>query len=217
MEDGNIASNWQIQRIKLLEFATLLPESPGVYLMRDQDDAKRIGECRVLPTGCATIARQGNQIAPIAEMTQAGAIAFTDDGDVIEDEAMMVAVLCAAQSVDRCLMQHCQAPELTIGGVMHAGAVQEELGYGAWPREAEESIIERDLKLNAEIGCAWHAQHLSSGGSVAIIANAQKAGQRATGEASPHHLLLTDAACKDLGTVAKMNPPPCEHKLTSTN
>ncbi len=169
--------------------------------------AKRAGKCRVLPTGCATIGRQGKELAPISEMAKAGAIAFTDDGDVIEDDAMMAAVLAAAKEVDRCVMQHCQSRKMTIGGVMHAGALQEELGYGPWPREAEESIIARDLKLNAEIGCPWHAQHLSSGGSIVIIEAAQKKGQPATGEVSPHHLLLTDEACKTLGTMAKMNPP----------
>lgn len=169
--------------------------------------AKNVGKCRVLPTGCATIGRQGKELAPISEMTKAGAIAITDDGDVVEDDAMMASVLHAACEADRCFMQHCQNPKLTIGGVMHAGEVQEALGYGPWPREAEESVIARDLALNKNIGCAWHAQHLSSGGSVAIIEAAQQAGQRATGEASPHHLLLTDEACKTLGTMAKMNPP----------
>jgi dihydroorotase len=169
--------------------------------------AKNVGKCRVLPTGCATIGRQGKELAPIANMTRAGAIAITDDGNVVENNAMMSKVLQAAYEVDRCFMQHCQDPEMTIGGVMHEGEVQEKLGYGPWPREAEESIIARDLDLNKNIGCAWHAQHLSSGGSVAIIEAAQQAGQRATGEASPHHLLLTDVACETLGTKAKMNPP----------
>ena len=169
--------------------------------------AKSVGKCRVLPTGCATLGRHGQQLAPIAEMTKFGAIAFTDDGDVIEDDAMMSAVLTAANAANRCVMQHCQSPEMTVGGVMHEGEVQKKLGYIGWPRIAEESIIERDLRLNRTIGCAWHAQHLSSGGSVAIIETAQQEGQRATGEASPHHLLLTDEACETLGTMAKMNPP----------
>ena len=169
--------------------------------------AKSVGKCRVLPTCCATVGRLGKELAPIAEMVRSGAIAITDDGDVVEDNAMMAEVLQAANEVDRCFMQHCQDPNMTVGGVMHAGEVQEELGYGPWPREAEESIITRDLSLNKDIGSAWHAQHLSSGGSVAIIEAAQQAGQRATGEASPHHLLLTDDACKTHGTMAKMNPP----------
>ena len=90
---------------------------------------------------------------------------------------------------------------------MHAGAIQEELGYGAWPRIAEESIIARDIAINESIGATWHAQHLSSGGSIDLIRNARNNGHPISGEASPHHLLLTDKACKELGTMAKMNPP----------
>ena len=170
-------------------------------------ESQRVGLCRVLPTGCATAGRKGKTLAPIPAMADAGAIGFTDDGCVVEDDAMMAAVLISAKSADRFFMQHCQDPKTTIGSVMHEGAMQEELGYGAWPRIAEESIIARDIAINESTGARWHAQHLSSGGSVELIRKARKNGQPVSGEASPHHLLLTDVACKDLGTKAKMNPP----------
>lgn len=170
-------------------------------------ESKRVGLCRVLPTGCATVDRHGESLAPLQAMADEGAIGFTDDGDVIEDDAMMAAVLVAAKSADRFVMQHCQDPKTTIGGVMHAGAIQEQLGYGPWPRIAEESIIARDIAINESIGARWHAQHLSSGGSIDLIRKAKNNGHPISGEASPHHLLLTDNACKELGTMAKMNPP----------
>lgn len=169
--------------------------------------AEQLGKCRVLPTACATLGRHGVQIAPIKEMVASGAIAITDDGDVVENDDMMSAVLkeCAKNNVP--FMQHCQDPKTTIGGVMNEGEVQQALGYGPWPRSAEESIIARDIRLNESIGAKWHAQHISSGGSIALIREAQAKGQTISGEASPHHLLLTDEACRDLGTMAKMNPP----------
>ena len=111
-------------------------------------ESKRVGLCRVLPTGCATVDRHGELLAPIQAMADEGAIGFTDDGDVIEEDAMMAVVLAAAKAADRFFMQHCQDPKTTIGGVMHAGAIQEELGYGAWPRIAEESIIALDIGIN---------------------------------------------------------------------
>ena len=171
------------------------------------DNASAIGKCRVLPTACATQGRRGEEIAPIREMVAAGAIAITDDGDVVEDDAMMSRVLsqCAKHNVP--FMQHCQDPKTTVGGVMNEGDVQKYLGYGAWPRSAEESIIARDIQLNESIGAKWHAQHLSSGGSVALLRQAQENGQPISGEASPHHLLLTDESCREVGTMAKMNPP----------
>ena len=169
--------------------------------------SEHLGQCRVLPTACATIGRHGETIAPIREMVDSGAIAITDDGDVVENDEMMSAVLthCAKNNVP--FMQHCQDPKTTVGGVMNEGAVQRALGYGPWPRSAEESIIARDIRLNESIGAKWHAQHLSSGGSVKLIRQAKAKGQPISGEASPHHLLLTDEACRDLGTMAKMNPP----------
>lgn len=163
--------------------------------------------CRVLPTCCATVGRQGEALAPIEAMCQAGAVAITDDGDVVECDDLMLASLQAAKANNVPFMQHCQDPKMTVGGVMHAGVIQEALGYGAWPRIAEESIIERDIRLNKSVGASWHAQHLSSGGSIDLIRNARAKGNPISGEASPHHLLLTDKACRDLGTQAKMNPP----------
>ncbi len=168
---------------------------------------KATSACRVLPVAAATLGRAGRTIAPITAMAEAGAVGFSDDGVVIRGEQMMTAVLTAAAKVDRCVMQHCQDPAMTGDGVMHPGDVQQDLGLAPWPPEAEHAIIERDLRLNADIGCAWHGQHISSGDSVALIRRAQQAGQRATGEASPHHLLLTTETIRAHGTAAKMNPP----------
>ena len=112
------------------------------------NQANQIGKCRVLPTACATAGRKGETIAPIQEMVSSGAIAITDDGDVVENDEMMTAVLkeCAKNNVP--FMQHCQDPKTTIGGVMNEGEIQRELGYGPWARSAEESIIARDILLN---------------------------------------------------------------------
>ncbi len=169
--------------------------------------AEHIGLCRIFPTGCATINRQGETIAPIQEMVQAGAIAITDDGDVVENTEVMKEVLRQCKAMNVPFMQHCQDPETTIGGVMNEGELQRALGYKPWPRSAEESIIARDIEINTSIGAACHAQHISSGGSIKLIQDAQKDRIPYTGEASPHHLLLTEEACKSLGTMAKMNPP----------
>ncbi len=166
-----------------------------------------VGRCRVLPTCCATIGRKGETLALLDAMCNAGAIAITDDGDVVECDELMTASLEACKKHNVPFMQHCQDPKQTVGGVMNAGAIQEELGLGAWPRIAEESIVERDITLNQNVGASWHAQHISSGGTVELIRQARSRGESISGEASPHHLLLTDAACRDIGTMAKMNPP----------
>jgi dihydroorotase len=162
---------------------------------------------RVFAVGCGTRGRAGVEVADIAGMAGAGAVAFSDDGDCIADDAVMAAVMQAVRAVDGCFMQHCQDPAMTEGAAMNAGPVAEALGVIGWPVEAEERIIERDLDLVRATGCRYHPQHLSSGGSADLIRRARAEGLPATAEVSPHHLLLTEEACRGGDTNAKMNPP----------
>lgn len=169
--------------------------------------ADRVGHCRVFSVAAATKGRKGQQLAEITLCNEAGAVGFSDDGDVIESAAMMRNVFQAIAQTGKAFMQHCQELTLTKGAVMHAGEVSVKLGHKGWPRVAEELIIERDIMLNEGINCRYHIQHMSSGNSVKLVDRAQKAGQPVTAEASPHHLLLTHEAIETLGTAAKMNPP----------
>ncbi len=169
--------------------------------------AQEAGQARVFSVGAATVGRLGEELAPMGAMAKVGAVAFSDDGECVDSAGMMQKVLLTCAALDRAFMQHCQETTLTQGGVMNSGAIASRLGLGGWPAIAEELIIERDTRLNSRIGCAYHAQHVSSGGSVDIIGRARSAGQRVTGEASPHHLLLTEDLCEGYNTQAKMNPP----------
>jgi dihydroorotase len=168
------------------------------------------GLCRVFPVGAVSKEREGHELAEIQLMARVGAVGFSDDGDVVASAGLMVQALNAVKLVDRVLMQHCQEPTLTRGAVMHAGWVSTKLGLGGWPRVAEEMIIERDIRLNRGVGCRYHVQHVSSGGSVPIVRAARAEGLPVTCEVSPHHLLLTHEAVLGKGgydTSAKMNPP----------
>jgi len=162
---------------------------------------------RVFVVAAATVGRAGERLAPMGAMAKAGAVAFSDDGDGIASPAVMRRVLATCRSIDRPFLQHCQEPLLTQEAVMHDGVVSARLGLRGWPAVAEELMFERDVRLNRGVGCRYHAQHLSSGGSVEILRRARIEGQPVSGEASPHHLLLTDAACEGWNTVAKVNPP----------
>jgi dihydroorotase len=185
------------------------------YIHHKADLAEK---ARVFVVGCATKNRKGEELAEIGSMVKAGAVAFSDDGEVVADAGVMAKALRAIAAYDSVFMQHCQEPTLTRGGVMNAGPLATKLGLGGWPSVAEEVVIERDIRLNRDIGCRYHAQHVSSGGSVEIIRRARAANQPVSGEVSPHHLLMTeDAVCGLPGTGApglcayntnaKMNPP----------
>jgi dihydroorotase len=172
-----------------------------------QETAARLMRARLFVVACATVGRAGEKPAPIRSLLRAGAIGTTDDGSPVVDAKIMRAVLAATAAGDGVVMQHCEEPTLTEGASMNAGPLATRLGLVGWPAVAEELVLDRDVRLNHRIGCRYHAQHVSSAGSVDIIRAARAAGAPVTGEASPHHLLLTEDACRDYDTMAKMNPP----------
>lgn len=172
-----------------------------------QQAAREAGSARVFVVAAATVERKGELLAPMAAMAAAGAVGFSDDGEGIDSPAMMRRVLEVCASLGKPFMQHCQDHKLAAGGVMNEGPTATRLGLLPWPREAEEIMLERDVRLNRAPRARYHAQHLSSGGSAAIIRSARAAGLPVSGEVSPHHLLLTDDACDGYSTLAKMNPP----------
>jgi dihydroorotase len=169
--------------------------------------ASKARSTRVFAIACGTIGRAGDTPAPIHALIQAGAVGISDDGAGIADSSVMAAVLKHVADCDSVFMQHCQEPTLTRGAAMNAGALATRLGVGGWPAEAEEIMLRRDIVLNKRIGARYHAQHMSTAASMAAIAQARADGQSVTGEASPHHLLLTEDACDGWNTAAKVNPP----------
>lgn len=183
--------------------ATDTPETVDLIHAR----ARERGHCRVFVVACGTAGRKGEELAEIRACVGAGAVGISDDGDVIADAGLMLAVLRECADLGVTFMQHAQDPTLTRGSVMHEGEVSARLGLVGWPRVAEEIIVERDVRLAQQAGARYHVQHISSAGTVEIIRRARAAGLPVSGEASPHHLLLTDEACDGFNTLAKMNPP----------
>jgi dihydroorotase len=173
--------------------------------------SERANLANVFPTGAITKKREGKELAEIGLMAASGAVAFTDDGVGVGSASVMNKALTYIAMTGKVLMQHCEDPELG-GGAMNAGTLATKLGLAGWPRVAEELMIQRDILLNQSqnIGCRYHVQHLSSGGSVELIrrARADLFGQaHVTAEASPHHLLLTEESCATYDTNYKMAPP----------
>ena len=161
---------------------------------------------RVLPVGCITKGRQGKELAEMGQMRQAGAVAFTDDGDGVASSSLMQRALQYAGMLGPPLMQHCQDPNLATGD-MNSGAVAVRLGLGGIAASGEQTMLRRDLELVAHTGARYHVQHVSSAGSVALVREAKAAGLDVTAEATGHHLLLTDAACIGYDSNCKVSPP----------
>ena len=164
----------------------------------------------VVPVGflaAITKGQGGAELTEMAELADAGAAAFSDDGLPVASAGLMRRALQYAQVTDRRLALHCEEPTLSRGGQMHEGAVSAELGFGGWPSVAESVMVERDLALAAHEGRPLHLLHLSAQESVDALRAAREAGVDATAEVTPHHLCLTDEAVRSLDPNVKMNPP----------
>jgi dihydroorotase len=169
-------------------------------------ESERVGLANVLPVGAITKAREGKELAEMASMHQRGAIAFSDDGVGVADASVMRKAMQYIRMFDGLIMQHCEDHQLA-GGSMHGGVVSTTIGLGGIPAEAEQLMIARDVVLNRGIGCRYHVQHISSAFSVELVRRAKRDGLPITSEVAPHHLLLTDEACRGYDTNYKMNPP----------
>jgi dihydroorotase len=157
--------------------------------------------------GAITKGRAGVELAEMGLMAQAGAIGFTDDGCGVQDAAMMLRALKYAGMFNLVVAQHCQDDSLGTAGVMNAGYNSTILGLPGIDPLAEEMMLWRDIQLVKKTGVRYHAQHISTAGSVELIREAKAQSLPVTCEVTPHHLLFTDDAIMDYDTNYKVNPP----------
>ncbi len=149
-------------------------------------EARGTGLANVFPVGAATKNRQGREISEMEEMAQAGAIAFSDDGDYVVDAAVMRTVLERAKTLARPVLAHCEDKSVS---------------------NAEETAAARDIDLAEATGARIHIMHVSTAGTVDLVRRAKARSLSVTAEAAPHHLVLTDEDIPDADPNFKMNPP----------
>jgi len=176
-----------------------------VEFVRQQ--GRRAGLCEVLPSGCITIGRNGDALAPFGELAAAGVHLFTDDGNGVQDPQLMRHALEYAGPLGIVLAQHCEVAALTKGAVMHEGSCCSRLGLPGWPALAEELMLFRDIELVRLTGVPMHFLHLSTARSVELVRRAKADGLPVTAEATPHHFTLTDEMLDTYDAVYKVNPP----------
>lgn len=172
-----------------------------------KDAVQRDAVVKVLPTGCITVGMKGQALAPIGSLKRAGVVAITDDGDCVQSNELMRRACEYAKMFGLPIMDHCQDHSLTQGAVMNEGVMSTRLGLRGWPNAAEDLIVSRNVVLSSYTGAHIHMQHVSSQYSVEILRRAKARGIRVTGEATPHHIALTDSELVGYDTNFKMNPP----------
>jgi dihydroorotase len=183
----------------------VVDSAPVLLSLRERARA----EARV-PTGfmaAITVGERGEQLTEMAELADAGAVGFTDDGLPVRSAGVMHQALQYQRLAGRTLALHEEDPSLSGKGVMHEGDMSALLGMAGIPSVSESSMVARDCALAAYEQGRIHVQHLSARETVEVIERAKQEGVQVTCEATPHHLLLTDEAVRTLDTNAKMNPP----------
>jgi dihydroorotase len=164
----------------------------------------------IVPTGfmaAITRGQAGEELTEMGELADAGAAAFSDDGVPVRSAGLLQRALQYSSITGRPLALHEEEPTLTKGSHMHMGHVSAELGLAGYPSVGESVMVERDLSLAAAERQPLHLMHLSAAESVTALRRARDAGVRATGEVTPHHLVLTDEVVRSLDPNVKMNPP----------
>jgi dihydroorotase len=151
--------------------------------------------------------QEGAELTEMVELAERGAAGFSDDGRPVESPGLLRRAFQYRQVAGRPLALHCEEPTLSRAGQMHEGVVSAELGFHGYPSVAESVMVARDLALAGNEEQPVHLLHLSAKESVDELRRAQAAGVQATGEATPHHLCLTDEAIRNLDPNLKMNPP----------
>ncbi len=146
---------------------------------------------RVFVVGCVSKGRKGEELAEMGELAEAGAVAFSDDGSPVHKSSLMRSALEYSKAVGLPIINHCEDPVLSAGGVMNEGFTSTRLGLKGIPNAAEETVVSRDVILAVLTGCRVHIAHVSTEGSVRIVREAKSRGVKVTAETAPHYFSLS--------------------------
>ncbi|HUF91051.1 MAG TPA: dihydroorotase [Candidatus Limnocylindria bacterium] len=165
------------------------------------------GVVHVYPIGAVTRGLRGEALAELAELAEAGCVAFSDDGKCVMDAALYRRAMEYTLPFGRPIISHAEDHNLARGGAMNEGVISTELGIPGIPAAAEDVMVGRDILLAELTGAHLHIAHLSTAGAVRMVRDAKARGVHVTAEVTPHHLLLTEEAVRDFDSNTKMAPP----------
>ena len=178
------------------------PETLSYVLNKGKETDIHIHTCANV-----TIGLQGKELTDIETLSKLGAAGFTDDGIPLMDEKLLRTALQRAAKCHKPVSLHEENPALITNNGINAGKASAHYGIGGSPREAEISMIERDLRIAVEEEADLSIQHISTKEAVEMVRQAKKKSRHIYAEAAPHHFTLTEDAVIEHGTLAKMNPP----------
>lgn len=167
----------------------------------------KISLCEVLPIGAITKGREGKELAPYFEMIEEGAVAFSDDGNCVMDSLVMRRALEYTLLHKKPVISHSEDQNLAKNGVMNEGFISTKMGLPGIPKEAEEIMVERDIKIAKLTGGILHIAHITTEEAIESVRRAKKILKNLTCEATVHHFTLTEEYVEGYNTNAKVSPP----------
>ena len=175
------------------------------HLKEQLDIINKDAVINVYPYAAITVGQMGKELSDMKAIANS-AIAFSDDGRGVQSEEMMKEAMLTAKALGKMIVAHCEDNSLLHGGYIHDGIYAREHNHRGICSKSEWGQIERDIKLAAETGCAYHICHISCKESVQLIREAKKSGVNVTCETAPHYLVLDENDLIEDGKF-KMNPP----------
>lgn len=170
-------------------------------------EANKKAVVNIFPVASITKGQRGKELTDMADLIDAGAIAFSDDGHPVENSNTMRRALEYAKILNTLIIDHCEDTNLSGQGVMNEGYYSYLYGLRGIPGSSEEIMVARDIILAEKAEARIHIAHLSVKGAVGIIKEAKKKKVKVTAEVTPHHLFLNDSCIETYNTNLKMNPP----------
>lgn len=183
----------------------VIDSTTGVQFILERSKSDAV--VNVFPTAAVTRGQQGQELTEFGDLIKAGVVALTDDGMPVMNNEIMRRALEYSSMFGVPVLDHCEDMDLAAEGVMHEGSVSLRLGLKGWPSVAESIQVARDVELAAFTGGHIHICHCSTADSVEAIRQGKRRGVKVTGEASPHHIALTDERIIGYNTNAKCKPP----------
>lgn len=170
-------------------------------------EARKRAVVNIFPIGAITRGLEGEELTDMADLSQAGVVAFSDDGQPVANTLVMRRALEYSLLLSKLIIDHCEDKNLSAAGAMHEGEISLRLGLPGIPAAAEEVMIARDLILTEITRSRIHIAHISTKGGLELVRLAKKKGIAVTTEVTPHHLLLSDENLVNYDPNFKVNPP----------
>lgn len=187
--------------------ANTRPTVDNVETLKYVSDKGAQTDINIYTCGNVTLGMKGEVLTDMELLAANGAVGFTDDGIPLMDESIVTEAMKRAKALNMPISFHEENPALITNNGVNRGRASEYYGIGGSPREAEISLVKRDLELADETGAIINIQHISARESVDLVRAYRNKNKNIHAEATPHHFTLTEDAVIKYGTMAKMNPP----------